>query len=701
MEDWNKNNKDKPFKFLPGIEAYYHPDLLEWQRDKELDIAAKEEKKAQKKLKEKQEKLQTKLIDKTDENDEVVEIETSNALTIENEEETKTVSKFYNPVNRRHHLVLLAKNDKGLQELFHLTSRSFLEGFYRFPRIDRKMIKETLTKGNVVASSACIGGFVAWSVFRALQEKKFDELNASLLDDPTTLNQCVDAVGNVYDSMVDMFGTDDFFLELQFNKLTAQDVANRAMLEFARRSGVSDKLIVTCDAHYYNPNVWKEREIYKRLGYLNYKAYSPDSLPKSKSDLKAELYPKNASQIWEEFQSSKQRSRFYDQFEEDVLNAVERSHDVAFNIIGDPKPDRTIKLPKKLVPNGISANEHLARLCIAGMKKRSLKGKQYVDRLKYELNVIEKLDMSEYFITLAKIIDLAVDVALIGPARGSGGGSLVNFVLGITELDPIRWNLPFERFMSTYRVGIPDIDTDVSDRDKVLDVMRKEFGNTNVVPISNYNLTKVKSLLKDLSKFYAIPFEEANAATATVEQEVRKATTKHGDDKNLFVLTYDEAMKYSTSFKTFIEKYPQVGESMKILFKQNRSLGRHAGGVLVCDDLPAKMPLIVSGGEPQSAWVEGVSYKHLEKIGKFVKFDILGLETLRLIERTIIQILKKSNVEPTFANVRKWYNENMSLTYSNIDLNDQNVYEYVYHDGRFPGVFQCTSTGAQRLFRKV
>ena len=155
---------------------------------------------------------------------------------------------------------------------------------------------------------------------------------------------------------------------------------------------------------------------------------------------------------------------------------------------------------------------------------------------------------------------------------------------------------------------------------------------------------KTKSLLKDLSKFYGIPYDEANAATMTVEHDVRKATTKHGDDKNLFVLVYDDAMKYSKSFRDFIEKYPEVGQSMKVLFKQNRSLGRHAGGVLVCDDLKKKMPLIISGGEPQSPWVEGVSAKHLEKIGTFIKFDILGLETLRLIERTITLIIDEDGI---------------------------------------------------------
>lgn len=242
--------------------------------------------------------------------------------------------------------------------------------------------------------------------------------------------------------------------------------------------------------------------------------------------------------------------------------------------------------------------------------------------------------------------------------------------------------------------------TDLANRDKVLDQLRDFFGFENVVPISNYNTFKLKTLIKDIGKFHGISFDECNAATKTVDKDVRRATMKHGDDKNLFVLKYDDAVKHSPSFKAFIDKYPQVAESIKTLFKQNRSLGRHAGGVLVCDDLPKKMPLITSKGEPQSPWVEGVNFKHLEYIGNFIKYDLLGLETLRLIERTITLILKREgNKNPSFEDIKKWYE--MYLAPDVIDFNDQKVYEYVYHDGRWAGIFQLTSGGAQKLFRKA
>lgn len=553
------------------------------------------------------------------------------------------------------------------------------------------------TDGSLVHN--CIGGFPSWSVFQVLQGISFDNLNQTLLDDKALLDKCVDAVGNTYDMMVSAVGEGNYFLELQFNRLPAQNLVNRAIIEFANRNGLQKQLVVTGDAHYYNPDVWKERELYKKLGWMNYQTIDPNSLPKSRDELKCELYPKNAPQMWDEYLKSKVDTSFYD--DQIICDAIERTHDIAHHLIGEVKPDRSQKFPtERLIPPGEKSFNHLVKLCKDGMVKRGLDGKdEYLDRLKEELGVIKQMKNADYFISYQKIIELARKVVLLGPARGSGGGSLVNYVLYITDLDPVKWDLPFSRFLSVHRVGAPDIDSDVADRDKVLDQLRNFFGYENVVPISNYNAFKVKSLLKDVSKFYGIPFDEVNAATRTVEDSVRRATMKEGDDKNLFVLTYDEGLKYDKAFSDFISRHPEVGESMNVLFKQNRSLGRHAGGILIADDLPNKMPLITSKGEPQSPWVEGVNFKHLEKIGNFIKYDILGLETLRLIERTIELILiKEGNAAPTFDDIKTWYENNMSPDV--IDLDDQEVFK-VYSEGRHAGIFQLTSKGAQQLFKKA
>jgi DNA-directed DNA polymerase III PolC len=703
VEDWNKKNPNKPFKYIPGCEVYFHPDLNQWRKEKSDIEATRTAKKAELKERKRLEKLGQKVIivktDKDDETTEMEVIETANALTIENEDETKS-NKFYNPINRRHHMVVLPKNQEGLLSIFGAVSEGYLKGFYRFPRIDTDVLKRACAGGNVIVTSACIGGFPAWSVFRELQQLAWDDLDAKLMDDPAISEKLLTAMGNCYGQMMQAVRPEDFYLELQFNRLGAQNLVNRVLIEFARREGIEQQLIVTCDAHYARPELWKDRELYKKLGYLNYKDYSEDSLPKSKAELKCELYPKNTDQIWDEYTTSKEGTDWYD--DDIVRDAIERTHDIAHSLIGKVTPDRTPKFPnERLTPEDRTPIQHLVTLCKEGLIKRGKhEDPAYIARLKEELGVIKAMKNADYFISYQKIMELARKVVLVGPARGSGGGSLVNYVLYITDLDPIKWDLPFARFLSVHRKGAPDIDTDLSDRDKVLDQLRDFFGYENVVPISNYNTFKLKTLIKDIGKFHGIPFEECNAATRTVDSDVRRATQKHGDDKNLFVLTYEDALIHSPPFKLFIDTHPVVADSIKVLFKQNRSLGRHAGGVLVCDDLPSKMPLITSKGEPQSPWVEGVNFKHLEYIGNFIKYDLLGLETLRLIERTIELILQKGGLkDPTFDDVKKWYDDNLSPDV--IDFDDQGVYEYVYHGARWAGIFQLTSQGAQRLFKKA
>jgi len=455
IEDWNSKNPQQPLKYIPGVETYYHPDLEQWKRDKEEMKAARENRKIAKKLREKQEKLQTKIIAITDENDETVDIEMSNALTIEDEDETKS-NKHFNPVNRRHHLVVLPKNQDGLRSIFGAVSRSYLDGFYRFPRMDHRILREAAKDGNIITSSACLGGLPAFHVFQLLQNYEFNNLDQSLMDDRLVLEKLVNAVGNSYDHMVDIVGQENHYLELQFNRLPAQNLVNRAIIEFAKRNGVTDKLIVTCDAHYARPEYWQERELYKKLGFMNYRDYNPDSLPKTREEMKYSLHPKNASQIWDEYLLSKEGTDFYD--DELICDAIERTHDIAHQQIGELPPDRSPKFPK-LNPPGTSSFQHLVNLCRKGMLERGLDQKpEYIARIKEELGVIKVMKNADYFISYQKIMELAKSVVITGPARGSGGGSLVNYVLHITDLDPIRWDLPFARFLSVYRQGAPDID---------------------------------------------------------------------------------------------------------------------------------------------------------------------------------------------------------------------------------------------------
>lgn len=693
------NKAGANFKFIPGCEMYVHPDLDVWRLDYEIKQAAKRgDTSALKMLREERERIQTPLVAITDGDDEIVDIAVDSAgQTVENEEETKS-GKFFDPIKRRHHLVVLPRTSVGLERLFGLVSRGYSEGFYRFPRVDYKMIKEAAQGGHLLLSTACLGGPLSYEVFKHLQGIEFDDLNASLLDDPTIMQKVMTGIGNSYDMLVDSVG-DATFLELQFNHLPAQHLVNRALIEFANQNSLQERLIVTCDSHYSSPDHWKERELYKKLGWLNYKEFNPDSLPQSKEDLKCELYPKNAEQVWESFENTTREYDFYDS--EVVCNAIERTHDIAYEMIGDINPDCSMKLPSYTIPKGKTADQALIEASKHGLIKKNLhKDPVYISRLKEELKVIADKKFSEYFLTTKAIIDLAKTEMRVGPGRGSGAGSLVNYVLGITDVDPLRYGLLFSRFMDPTRTDFPDIDTDVGDRDKLLELLRNSFGKDNIVPISNYNRFQLKSLVKDISRFYGIEFQKVNKALGPLDRDIRSGLKRDKIAINGPITpTLEWALEYSESFRALAEEHPEIIEPIGVLFQQNKSLGRHAGGVIVSERVKERMPLILAKGELQTPWVEGASYKHLEHFG-WIKFDLLGLETLRIIDRTIALILKrKHGIEnPTYAQVTEWFEQNMSNDV--IDFDDQEVYK-VYAEAKWAGIFQCTNHGAQQLFKRA
>lgn len=644
----------KKFKFLPGCELYVHPDLAQWR---ELKASAEDE-------------------------------DIQHGSTVENEEETKS-AKHYDPIKRRHHLVVLAKHDKGLENLFATVSRGYIEGFYKFPRVDYSMLKQF--KGDFIVSTACIGGPLSYDIYSEFPSATFEELGPQLVDDPNVRERVLVKLENTVDRIVDAVGRENFFLELQFNKLPPQHLTNRLLMELSSRTGIP--LVATADSHYCRPDVWQEREIYRKLAWLNWKEYKPEDVPQAVDELKAELYPKNAAQMWAEYKKTGAGFAFYD--DQIVADAIERTHDVAFGLIGDVNPDTKVKLPSYVVPKGVTAHDALKAACEDGLKKFKLDGKpEYVQRLQYELGVIGEKKFSEYFLTMKAIVDIASEHMLIGAGRGSAAGSLVNYVLEITQVDPLKYGLIFERFINPLRKDFPDIDSDFADRDKLIYLLKEKFGNLNVLPISNYNTFQLKSLVKDISRFFNIEFGEVNNALAPVDSEVRRKVLKQGDDKNLFELKLEDALEHCQRFSDFMDAHPEVLGPIETLLKENRSLGKHAGGVIVAEDIVQRMPVIMSKKELQTPFVEGMHYKHLNELG-WIKFDLLGLETLRIIERCIELILQRhhGNARPTFKDVKAWYKEHLHPDV--IDLNEQKVYEHIYCSGRWAGVFQFTAKGAQ------
>ena len=665
----------KDFKPIFGVEAYFVPSVKDW---KEAYDKAKEDKKTARQLE-------------------------SDPTKTANEDENSSKRKVDNIIRARRHLILLAQNQEGLNNIFKIISTTFQgDNFYRYPRADYDLLKKH-NKG-IIAASACLGGVYAGNYWdNCIYEEYEDEETGKVKSKKVGENEeaILAAMRETTKNMVDIFG-DRWFGELQWNNVPEQHSLNKYVIKMHEEFGID--LISTADSHYPDPEAWKDRELYKRLGFLNRPnrpEWMTSELPIDVDEIGYELYPKNGDQMWESYKKySEECGIDYD--DQLVYDSMTTTHWIANELIEDFMPDDTVRLPDFVVPEDMSATKALTLDCIKGLRKFNLDDKdEYVQRLKHELNVIDDRGFSKYFLTMKAIADKANENMLAGPGRGSAAGSLVAYVLGITQVDPIKYGLLFSRFLRSDATDYPDIDYDVSDAFGLKEILAEEWGDTTVVPISNFNTLQLRSLIKDISKFYEVPFTEVNAVTSKMMSEATpRAKAKHGIKSGVYVPTFEEIMEYSESLQKFLQNYPHIKTHVEALYGQVRSTSRHAGGVVIGEDLDKHMPLINSGGVLQTPWSEGQNVRHLEPMG-FIKFDLLGLSTLEMIEGCISKILQREyNIEnPSFEQVKKWYDENLHP--DTIDLNDQKVYKNIFHKGKFVGVFQFTNEGAQKFCKRA
>ena len=650
----------KNFKPIFGVEAYFIPSLEAWNEERDK---AKEDKKRASELKD------------------------STTMSVENEAETKRSKSI---LNQRSHLILLAQNQTGLNNIFAMISKSNSdEYFFRYPRVDYEVLKEH--SEGVIAASACMGG-----VYAANFWKFWDNENECISDQAG----CEDAFRDTTKKMVDIFG-DRWYGELQWHTDKKQHMINKLVIQMHKEFGI--KLISTADSHYPTPETWKDRELYKRLGFLGKgkPAWLSDELPESVAEVGYELYPKNGDQMWESYKHyTKLNGVEYD--DDLVMDSITETHNIAFNRIEDFMPDNEVRLPSFVVPDGYTADAALETTSLESLNKLGLlTNPEYKARLEEELSVISDRGFSKYFLTMKAIADTATENQLAGPGRGSAAGSLVAYALGITQVDPIKYGLQFARFLRKDATDYPDIDYDVSSPMELKEIMQDKWGPTTVVPISNFNTLQLKSLVKDISKLYDIPFAEANSVTSRMVAEATpKAKAKHGIKAGVYIPTFEELMEFSDSLQAYLEKYPHIKDHIKVIYGQVRSTSRHSGGVVVGEDLDKHMPLIRSGGVIQTPWSEGQNVRHLEPLG-FIKFDVLGLASLRMVETAIRHILKRhyNNPDPTFQDVRDYYNE--YLHPDKIDLKDAKVYKNIFHKGKWAGIFQFTESGAQNFCKQA
>lgn len=643
--------EEKKFKYIKGVEAYFIPSFTKWREQYEAEKEAKKETKAE-----------------------------DLGSFSENEEETKS-SKPRSTINRKSHLVLLAKNNEGLTNLFKLVSKSFKpECFYRAPRIDFEMLKEH-SKGLIIGSS-CLGGLYASQYW---QNKDNGE---------TAVQEAMEQVSQQF---LDIFG-DDFYAELQWNAIPEQHEVNQHIIKVARKLGI--KLISTADSHYPSPDAWKAREVYKRLN----PAYSFDEeIPETIDEMKYELYPKNGDQMWESYK--KYSTLLNQEYNDDeIRQSIEETYKIAFEKIEDYDLDTKPKLPS-FITKGQDENVVLETEAWKGFHEKTkdfpaAKKKQYEDQLKLELSVIKNRGFAGYFLTTKSLVDYAREMMLVGLGRGSSAGSLLSYVLGITQVDPLRWGLSFARFMRKDQTDFPDIDNDFADNALLKEKLVERWGENSVVSITNWNTLKLKSTLKDLARFLGVPFEEVNEITKTMMREATPpAKKKHGITAGVYEPTYDELLEFSPTFNKFLTKYPALKEYFERILGEIKSAGAHAGGTLISENLDEKMPLIYVKGTRQTPWTEGQTVRHLEPLG-FIKFDLLGLGTLGVIQKCIERILRnKLNREPLFQEVREWYETNLSPDVLNLE--DQNVFKNIFHEGKWLGIFQFTEQGAQHFCKEA
>jgi DNA polymerase-3 subunit alpha len=647
----------KEFKAIYGVEAYFIPSIKEWREEYDrIKADAKEARKL---------------------NNEV------SGTSIEDEQESKKAIRSL--LNHRRHMVLIAQNQTGLSNIFKLISDSYKEeNFYRYPRVDYEMLAK-YSEG-VIASSACLGGIYAGDYWA-----NRDEGEEAILT----------AMRTTTENMIRVFG-DRWYGELQWNDVPQQHELNQYIIQMKNEYDIT--LISTADSHYPNPDAWKDRELYKRLGWLGGKDrpdYLSNELPIDIDAIGYELYPKNGDQMWESYKKYSELCEV--EYDDDlVLESLTETHHIAFHRIEDFEPDTSIKLPDFVVPEGATAEDALQKMAIDSLRTKNLhENAEYTERLKMELAVIEDRGFSKYFLTMKAIVDKANEVQVTGPGRGSAAGSLVAYVLDITQVDPIRWGLLFERFLRRDATDYPDIDFDVSEPMELKERLAKDWGENTVVPISNWNTLQLRSLLKDIGKFYDIPFMEVNKVTSVMTREATPdAKRKHDIKAGVYNPTWEEVMEFSPSLRGFLIKYPNVKTHVEALVGQVRSCSRHAGGVLVAENLDERMPLINSGGVRQAPWSEGQNVRHLEPLG-FIKFDLLGLSTLRMIDGCVRHVLRRHyNIpEPTFEDVRGFYHK--YLHPDTIDFNDQGVYENIFQKGNWAGIFQFTEQPAQNFCKRA
>lgn len=530
--------------------------------------------------------------------------------------------------NYYNHLVLLAKDNEGYKNLIKLVSYGFVEGFYYKPRIDMELLKK-YHKG-IIALSACLAGVVPKAV----------------------LNLGYERAKEIALEYWDIFGKDNYYLELQDHGIPEQQQVNQALLRISKETGIP--LVCTNDLHYINSSdaqahdillcVQTKKTIYDedRMRYEGGQYYlkSPDEM--------AELFS------------------YVPQALENTMKIAE-SCNVTFEF-------NKYKLPVFDVPQGKTSLEYLQEICNKGLKERyECVTKELTERLDYEIGIIKQMGFVDYFLIVWDFIKYAKDNDIIvGPGRGSAAGSLVAYCLRITDIDPIPYNLLFERFLNPERVSMPDIDIDfcVLRRQEVIDYVNRKYGEDHVAQIVTFGTMAARNAIRDVGRAMDLPYADVDKIAKMVPMEL-KITIADALEKNIELKkAYDE--------DETIHKL--IDMSMK-LEGLPRNSSTHAAGVVICDKpVMEYVPLNTNDGLITTQF----TMTTCEELG-LLKMDFLGLRNLTVIQNAVKQIKRR-------------YNENVDFQGCKYD--DPKVYELI-SQGKTEGVFQLESAGMKSFMKEL
>ena len=531
--------------------------------------------------------------------------------------------------DRYYHLVLLAENNTGYQNLMKIVSKGFVEGYYYKPRVDLEVLREY--HEGIIALSACLAGEVQKNLLRGMyQEAKKAALQYE-----------------------EIFGKGNFFLELQDHGLSEQATVNQRQLRLSEETGIP--LVATNDVHYTYAEDEKAHDILlciqtgKKLADEDRMRYEGGQYyVKSPEEMKA-LFPY-------------------------ALQALENTQKIA------DRCEVTIefgvtKLPKYDVPEGYTSWEYLNKLCFEGLKRLYKDpGQELRDRLNYELEVIRTMGYVDYFLIVWDFIKYAKDHGIkVGPGRGSAAGSIVSYCLGITTIDPIRYQLLFERFLNPERVSMPDIDVDFcfERRQEVIDYVVEKYGKDRVVQIVTFGTMAARGVIRDVGRVMDLPYAQCDAIAKMIPEELNitidKALKMNPELKNLY--TTDEMVKKLIDMSRRLEGLP-------------RHTSMHAAGVVISQkSVDEYVPLARAS---DGSIVTQFTMTTLEELG-LLKMDFLGLRTLTVIQKAVKLIEK---------------NKGISLDMDHVDYNDKAVYDML-GAGKTEGVFQLESAGMTSFMKEL